>query len=368
MEINDNDDFEEKKRLSTVSLCSDNFRIVNGKIPSTLVAIQTIALMLLVAAVALTVAILIIPFWKVAQINSEKSISIGLFSICTSTNESTTIAFWNNDLTWKLEIRDEPSYIFFSRTFLLFSLVIGLFGTFLSIVGSGMVCCKVRCTCLVQFFASLFIVAAGVLSGLTGCLFPIMFKDPVENSQQDQIDFILSREKYFEIDFRVRTTFRNGICLFACWGVMALYAIGSSLYIFSAFLVCSPNLKPKKMRYTSVQTTEEEKMITKIHSRTNLVEQELQSQNNLELRHQIVKVESQNNALLAIKRHGAHELTSGPPQQQRNKMPRAYSPVYPEYVEEIKPTQENTSSILNPTSINRANFDTSSIPSRSQVI
>jgi len=85
---------------------------------------------------------------------------------------------------FQLEIRDEPSYIFFSRTFLLFSLVIGLFGTFLSIVGSGMVCCKVRCTCLVQFFASLFIVAAGVLSGLTGCLFPIMFKDPVDNSQQ----------------------------------------------------------------------------------------------------------------------------------------------------------------------------------------
>ena len=66
--------------------------------------------------------------------------------------------------------------------------------------------------------------------------------------QKDQINFILSREKYFEIDARVRTTFRNGICLFACWGVMALYAIGSSLYIFSAFLVCSPNLKPKKMR------------------------------------------------------------------------------------------------------------------------
>ena len=37
-----------------------------------------------------------------------------------------------------------------------------------------------------------------------------------------------------------------------------------------------------------MQTKEEEKMITKIHSRINLVEQELQSQNNLELRQQIV--------------------------------------------------------------------------------
>ena len=39
-------------------------------------------------------------------------------------------------------------------------------------------------------------------------------------------------------------------------------------------------------RYTSVQTIQEEKMITKIHSRTNLVDQG--SSNNLELRQQMV--------------------------------------------------------------------------------
>ncbi|CAG5105500.1 Oidioi.mRNA.OKI2018_I69.chr1.g2180.t3.cds [Oikopleura dioica] len=292
MEINDNDDFDKKKRHSRVSLCSDNFRIVNGKIPVTLVAIQTISLMILVAAVALS--------------------------------GTTTFAFWNDDIAWKLEIRDEPSYIFFARTFLLFSFVTGLFGTFLSILGTGMVCCK------------------------------------------DQINLILSKEKYFEIDEQVRTTFRNGICLFVCWGVMALYAIGTSLYIFSAFLVCSPNLKPKKMRYTSVQTIQEEKMITKIHSRMNLVDQG--SSNNLELRQQMVQEQDQHQCLLPGERHGAREITPGPPQQQqRNKMPRAYSPVYPEYVEEIKSTQDNTpAKIPNPPSINRANFDTSSIPSRSQ--
>ena len=97
---------------------------------------------------------------------------------------------------FQLEIRDEPSYIFFSRTFLLFSLVTGLFGTFLSIVGSGMVCCKLRCTCFVQFFASLFIVATGVLIGLTGCLFPIMFKDPVDNSQQAAGRYLRGLQKF----------------------------------------------------------------------------------------------------------------------------------------------------------------------------
>ena len=44
-------------------------------------------------------------------------------------------------------INDEP---FKSRAFLLFSIVAGFIGTFLAIVGTGMVCCNARCIPAVQ--------------------------------------------------------------------------------------------------------------------------------------------------------------------------------------------------------------------------
>ena len=44
-------------------------------------------------------------------------------------------------------INDE---LFKSRAFLLFSIVAGFIGTFLAIVGTGMVCCNARCIPAVQ--------------------------------------------------------------------------------------------------------------------------------------------------------------------------------------------------------------------------
>ena len=65
---------------------------------------------------------------------------------------STECAYWNNDFVWTLVRRIEPTYIFLSRAFLIFSIIIGSFGTFLAIVGTGMVCCKTSCIPVVQEF------------------------------------------------------------------------------------------------------------------------------------------------------------------------------------------------------------------------
>ena len=224
--------------------------------PTTIVTIQTIGLVLCFSALLLSVTILFLPYWQVANINAEKSIQIGLWAICSATNDHTECAYWSTEFLWRFHLTSEPQYVFYSRSFLLFSILVGTLGTLFAIIGTGMVCCQLqfRTVCIIQAIGALCCSSSGMLAGAAGTVFPILFKAPNENLDQAQITFILSNE-YFDINPASRAPFQYGICLYICWGVMVLYGVGSSLYTFTACLLCCEHCE--KNRYTSLQSLQE---------------------------------------------------------------------------------------------------------------
>lgn len=224
----------------------------HDRFPTTIVVIQIIALMLSFSALTLSVIIMFLPYWQVASINTDKSIQIGLWAICNAASESTECSYWSRTMLWKMQINGEPQYVFYSRSFLLFAILIGTIGNFFGIIGSGMVCCRLsfRKVSPVQAIGALFCSSSGMLIGAAGTVFPILFKAPNEDLEQDQINFILKNE-YFEIDPKSRAPFQYGMCLYMCWGVMVLYGVGSSLYTFTACLLCCEHTDN---RYRSIDT------------------------------------------------------------------------------------------------------------------
>jgi hypothetical protein len=125
-----------------------------------------------------------------------------------------------------------------------------------------------------------------MLIAATGTVFPILFKSPNKNLQQEQLNFILrkwfrmqnslrppfqyGKRIYYSIKFRCKkynfvnsenllrilVTFRlliiylsKRVCLYLCWGTMLLYGIGSSLYIFTACLLCCEKRSTMKQIY-----------------------------------------------------------------------------------------------------------------------
>lgn len=359
---------------SGASLCTERvIRMRSQQIPPTLVGIQAISLILCLSAFSISVAILFLPRWQVASINSGKSIQLGLWSVChesivNDTKISTTCKVWDLAEIVK-KTAATPDFIFYSRAFLIFGITSGLIGTFLAILGTGMVCCNARCIPVVQSFAAIFCTCACMLIGATGTAFPILFTEPKNNTEQWQIKDTLTEANYFTGVVKP-VPFNYGICMFLCWGSMIIYGVGTALYIFSACLVCSEGHKPRTMRFTSVQTErgggvngdqlkggQTETMVSPL-TRENLIQHDSSSQM---LRHQSSSQfsyrDEQNNTV----------YTKPPIAPTKAELRKEYNPVYPEYAEEVKALNDspNNNKLARAISLQKT-FETQDYPSRSQ--